>query len=153
MAANAYMVMAEQDSNCYNVPFKGSRNTRMCNVSQRVAVGVPSNLFGSGDDMHANLLGLLVMDLSFNGKTAEGSVSCDDNMEHKVHDNLKDTGFDVATAKALKVPLAAFKDQEVSCADKQHDCMSWYEFRSRGDPDNICKDYPGDWYPGSTSPR
>lgn len=57
MAANAYMVMADQDSNCYDIDFDGSRKTRMYNVSQRVAIAVPSNIFAGYDDTHVNLLG------------------------------------------------------------------------------------------------
>lgn len=87
------------------------------------------------------------MDMNFNGKTAEGSVACDDNMKQKVRENLRDRAFDVAVAKAMKSEISKFKDKEVSCADPAHDCMGWCEFRTRNrNLDTTWKDLGGDFY-------
>jgi hypothetical protein len=101
----------------------------MCNVGQRVGVGMPSNLG------HNNLEALLVMDVEFNGKTTEGAWSCTDGLKTDVRERFRALGYDRKVANSVGVGIDKFQDQEVSCFPKGgkngESCMQWFEFRGQ----------------------
>jgi hypothetical protein len=55
MVANAYAAMTEDDRNCYNFDFSGSRRTRLCNIVRRMLVVFPRN----GGDFEVRLISKL----------------------------------------------------------------------------------------------
>lgn len=63
------MKMVEDEANCYTVHFRGSRATKMCNISRHLVVAFPTN----GGTIAARLN----VEIGFNGKTDEGKFDCD----------------------------------------------------------------------------
>lgn len=120
MAATIYTLEAEK--HCYEIPFTGSRMTKMCNIGQRLSIGVPSNF--SFDRLEA----LLVMDIEFNGKTTEGSSKCNKDLEDSVLRGAKIMGVPQMIANSIGVPLTRFMESEVKCAPK--DCFKLFDFRT-----------------------
>ncbi|KAH7068369.1 hypothetical protein BKA63DRAFT_112731 [Paraphoma chrysanthemicola] len=111
-AADIYTQMTEDAANCYEVNFKGSRHTTMCNTVTNVLVVLP---YAKDHPLAARLNVVL----RFNGKTLEGELDCEKGLK-KARESYSTT-YQPQLAKVMnwskvKMPL-------ISACNKE-DCFS-----------------------------
>jgi hypothetical protein len=116
----AFIYMMECELNLYTIDFIGSRRTTMCNVGRSVTVVAPLK--------EERKVFLLRVKISFNGATAEGPWSCDENMREQTAAAADYTGFERKTAEMEGLSLKDFKQRTVECFE--NDCDQIMHFHS-----------------------